>query len=260
MRPPLEYVDKACNRHISRLQLIALYSKQLKNIRNAYSRKAEWLSPTETSTLIDLYDANIRYVDDNIGILLDNLGNNLENTIIIITADHGDAFGEHGALGHSSTLYDELLHVPLIIAGDGIKAGAVVKEPVELVDLAPTITDLAGIGDVKVFHGRNLLPVIEGTQRITKGIISVRLMPESQQRIISYRTTSWKYIRTESMDNINTRSEEIYDLKKDSRESHNLHHSKDNRVTIFKQEALKNIKGFKLQKEKERIRASIRRR
>jgi len=257
--PPLEYVDKACNRHISKFQLITLYAKQLKSLKGSYANRIKQFSPSGIDTLVDLYDANIRYVDDNIGILLNSLRNNLGNTIIVITADHGDAFGEHDTLGHSSTLYDELLHVPLIIAGHGIKAGAVVNEPIELIDLAPTITALVGISNVKGFHGRSLLPIIEGNQGIAKGIITTRLIPESQQRVISYRTTSWKYIRTESMGNSNsTLSEEIYDLKNDSRESYNLHYSQDNRITTFKQEALKNIKEFKRQKEKEKIKASFR--
>ncbi len=257
--PPLEYVDKVCNRHISKFQLVSLYAKQLKSLKGSYADRIKQFSPAGIDTLVDLYDANIRYVDDNIGVLLNNLRDNFENTVIVITADHGDAFGEHDTLGHSSTLYDELLHVPLIIAGQGIKAGAVVNEPVELIDLAPTITALVGFSNVKNFHGRNLLPVIEGNLGIAEGIITTRLIPESQQRVISYRTTSWKYIRTESMGNSNvTLSEEIYDLKKDSRESYNLHYSQDNRITTFKQEALKNVKEFKLQKEKEEIKARFR--
>ena len=189
--PPAEYVRKLFNRRISRYRMVNLYSKQLKTFREAGFRNVGWLSPAEIDTLINLYDADIRYVDDNIGRLLESLGNHLENTIIIVTADHGEAFGEHNSLGHG-TLYEELIRVPLIIAGPGIKAGAVVSEPVELMDLAPTIADSVGIARVKGFHGRSLLTVVRDGQRVARGTINVRHQSYLMQRLISYRTHDLK--------------------------------------------------------------------
>lgn len=262
--PPSEYVHKLFNRHISRYRMATLPYKQLKSFRNVDIRKAEWLSPAEIDTLADLYDANIRYIDDNIAKLMDSLGNRLENTIIIITADHGEAFGEHKYLGHG-TLYEELVHVPLIMVGPGIKAGTIVKEPVELMDLSPTVAELAGISSTKGFRGRSLLPVMMGTKRATKGAIATRLIPELRQRLVSYRTPDWKYIRTESLDEANTLLlEEVYDLRNDPRERHNLHGSGDGKAKAFKLEAVNKILEFKRLKreketayEKERIKAKL---
>ena len=83
------------------------------------------MSADDIRTIIDLYDAEINYTDEQIGILLQKMGDRLENTIVIIAADHGDEFGEHGSFGHR-TVYDGLLRVPLIIVGPGIKKGMVV--------------------------------------------------------------------------------------------------------------------------------------
>lgn len=263
--PPSKYVRQLLNRRISRYRMIRLHSKQMKTFKRADIRKAEWLSAAEIDDLADLYDANIRYVDDNIGRFLESLGSRLENSIIIVTADHGEAFGEHGSLGHTGTLYEELVHVPLIMAGPGIKAGSIIKEPVELMSLAPTVTDLLALGSIKGFRGRSLLPVMRGTKMTTKGTISTRQVPELNRRLISYRTPDWKYIYTESLEETNTLlSEEVYDLRNDPREEHNLHDSEAGEVNSFKSEAVDKILEFKKLKreeetayEKERIKAKL---
>ena len=265
--PPSKYVRQLLKRRISRRRMIRLHSKQMKAFKLADIRQAEWLSAADIDDLADLYDANIRYVDDNIGRFLESLGSRLENSIIIITADHGDAFGEHGSLGHTSTLYEELVHVPLIMVGPGIKAGTVIREPVELMSLAPTVTDLLALGSVDGFRGRSLLPLMKGAKITAKGTISTRQVPENNQRLISYRTLEWKYIRTECLDEADTiLSEEVYDLRNDPREEHNLCDSEAGEVKAFKLEAAAKVLEFKQLKredeiayEKERIRAKLRR-
>jgi len=103
-----------------------------------YPEKAKWAR--------EHYAATVREADD----LLRNLFKTmeklelLENTIIIITSDHGEEFWEHGSAEHGHSLYNELLHVPLIIAGPPISARRI-SEPVSLIDVMPTLLDLAGI-------------------------------------------------------------------------------------------------------------------
>jgi len=94
----------------------------------------------------DLYDGQVRCVDDAVGSIMQGLSllGRLDDTLVIITADHGEEFWEHGSAEHGHTLYDELLHVPLIIAGSPIRH-EVVAEPVQLIDLMPTVLDFAGI-------------------------------------------------------------------------------------------------------------------
>jgi arylsulfatase A-like enzyme len=93
----------------------------------------------------DRYDATIANVDRHVGRMLDSLQarGTLDNTIVIVTSDHGELLGEHGLFGHGNSLYFEVLHVPLLIAIPGGPAGRVTR-PVSLRDLPSTILDLVG--------------------------------------------------------------------------------------------------------------------
>jgi len=206
-----------------------------------------------------VYDASIRYVDDAVGRLLDSLGSELDNTIVVISADHGDEFGEHGKFSHF-TLYDGLLRVPLIIAGPNIKPGTVINQQVSLIDLAPTLTALAGIEKVSGFAGENLLPLINGGAKKTEDTISTLAHPRGT--MISYRIPGWKYIRTDNLDG--SLLEEIYDLTDDQGETRNLHGMSTAEVKRFEAEATKKLAEFKQRKakqftdnEKVRIRAKL---
>ena len=92
---------------------------------------------------IDRYDAEIAEMDAELGRLLAALATR-DNTIVVVTADHGEAFGERGYSFHGQTLLQDQIHVPLLIAGPGIPARRVV-EPVSLTSVAPTLLDLAHI-------------------------------------------------------------------------------------------------------------------
>ncbi len=253
--PLPEYLGKFRDQTVSRRKMAGLYRKMLKDPGE--------ISPLELATLIDLYDADIRYVDDCIGSLLDSLGEELADTVVIVTADHGDEFGEHGRYGHQS-LHDGIVRVPLIMAGPGIKGGTVVKHQVSLIDLAPTITDLVGLDSVTHFQGQSLLPVIKGQESAARGTISILNKSDLGRRYMAYRTPEWKYIRTESLDEANSvLSEELYDLRNDPQERHNLHGSEEARA--FELEAVNRILEFKQLKreaktanEMERIRARAR--
>ncbi len=116
--------------------------------------------PLDATTLARaraLYDGEVAYTDDAVGRLLDGLvrrGLN-QNTIVVLTSDHGEEFGEHGSWEHGHSHYDELLHVPLVVRAPGVEA-RVVSEPVGLMDVAPTLCSLAGIAAGDTFRGRDL--------------------------------------------------------------------------------------------------------
>jgi len=101
--------------------------------------------PDRQESLIAGYDNCLAYLDDKVGRLLDFLSASREwsNTIIIITADHGEAFGEHGSYGHEWNLHREILHVPLIFIGPGIPAGLRITPIAPTRQLFPTLIDLA---------------------------------------------------------------------------------------------------------------------
>jgi arylsulfatase A-like enzyme len=100
----------------------------------------------EVSGLVDAYDGALAYLDHQLGELFAGLERRglLDNTIIIVTADHGEEFNEHGQMNHGNTLYFPGLHVPLIFAGRDLPRGFVVDGPVTLRDVPATVLQLAG--------------------------------------------------------------------------------------------------------------------
>ncbi len=118
------------------------------------------LSAPDLEQLVALYDGEIAYVDAQIGQILEvleELGHQ-DHTVVVVTADHGEEFAEHDNFGHGKTLYGEQLHIPLIVAGTGrLGAGSRRSELVSLVDLAPTLRDLAALPADAVDEGRSLL-------------------------------------------------------------------------------------------------------
>ncbi|MEL7058537.1 MAG: sulfatase [Acidobacteriota bacterium] len=118
-----------------------------------------------------LYDSEIRYVDRFVGELIDALGPRLDNTLIVFTSDHGEEFYENGSFKHGETLYDELIHVPLIFRWDGeLPAGRRVEGTARLLDIVPTLIEAAGLepGDADSdlasswSEGMSLLPALRG--------------------------------------------------------------------------------------------------
>jgi arylsulfatase A-like enzyme len=129
----------------------------LQRVLQANSKTA--LPANASQVLRDAYDGAITYLDDRIGALVDSLERRgaLENTIVLITSDHGEQFGEHGLFLHANSLYTQLLRVPLIVFGPGrIPPGVEVSTPVSLVDLASTVLDVADRGGGTPFPGRSL--------------------------------------------------------------------------------------------------------
>jgi len=109
-------------------------------------RDAGATTPADLATLVALYDAEIAFTDLQVGrVLLELLARKAGPTIIIVTSDHGEEFGEHGGLQHSRTLFDELLHVPLIISGPNVPANATVEAPTSLLDVWPLLADLTDV-------------------------------------------------------------------------------------------------------------------
>jgi len=106
------------------------------------------LAERDKQHLEALYDGEIRWTDDHIGKLLDDLDTwgLAENTIVVLTSDHGTEFFEHGGKAHRTTLFDELIRIPLVVRYPGhLLAGTVVDAQTRLMDVGPTVCELAGI-------------------------------------------------------------------------------------------------------------------
>ena len=115
------------------------------------------LSPEMLADAKDVYDAEVAEADRRVGVVLDALrgAGALDDAIVVVTADHGEEFVDHGGLLHGSTLYEEVIHVPLVFVATGGARGVGVDEPVELIDVAPTLLDLAGVPASPSFRGRS---------------------------------------------------------------------------------------------------------
>lgn len=120
------------------------------------------------ASLTALYDRALGIEDDRIASVLRHV--DLSRTIVVIAGDHGQALGE-GAVGHQGLLQPEVLHVPLVIHVPG-QAPTTVEEPVGLVDVAPTLWELAGATPPAGIDGRSLAPLLEGGTLPPRGVIA----------------------------------------------------------------------------------------
>ena len=124
------------------------------------------LNDEDKKHILNAYDAEIRMMDDSFGRLTDLLKKKklYDNTMIIFTSDHGEEFGEHGIWAlHSHTLFNEQLHVPLIIKLPGSKfASSKVNRLVRSIDILPTVLDLLGEKEAKNLEGISLVPLMKG--------------------------------------------------------------------------------------------------
>jgi arylsulfatase A-like enzyme len=119
------------------------------------------MSPRDLQHLIALYDGEIRFTDDHLARVFAKLRalDVLDDTIVVVTSDHGEEFFEHGAKGHAKTLYDEVLHVPLVVRYPRRVAPMQrVSQQVRLMDVAPTILGLAGVPAGDGFGASDLAP------------------------------------------------------------------------------------------------------
>jgi arylsulfatase A-like enzyme len=112
----------------------------------------------------DLYDREIRFTDDALADFITGLEARglLEDTLVVVTSDHGEGFLEHGYLAHGAGLHQEILHVPLLFAGPGVAPGTRVDAPVGLVDLMPTLLELLGVPPVDRVMGRSFADLVRG--------------------------------------------------------------------------------------------------
>ena len=187
-----------------------------------------------------LYDGEINYVDSFLNQIFSIIHNKFEkDCLVIITADHGEAFFEHNVFFHQGNVYDELLKIPLFIVEIG-KNNHVkrVESIVQLIDIAPTILDYYGISIPESFQGRSLLPLLKKdfidreecviSETYQKDGIMKR-NGETGYKLISIRSDEWKYIYNEQFD-----EELLFHLKSDPEEKVNLNSKEKVKLTEFR--------------------------
>src|SRR6185436_12795641 len=168
------------------------------------------------------YDGEVAWSDELVGRLDDALGRlGMRNdTLLVVTSDHGEGLGEHGENVHGFFVYDSTLHVPLLVRGPGIAAGGRIAATVGSVDLLPTVLDLLGVGvpaGMKL-SGRSLAGALRGgpppadTPAYAESLLPLLHYGWSDLR--SIREARWKYIQAPRP--------ELYDLAHDPGEERNL--------------------------------------
>jgi arylsulfatase A-like enzyme/cytochrome c-type biogenesis protein CcmH/NrfG len=162
------------------------------------------------------YDEEVAEADKQAARVVDALGAARSSTLLVIAADHGEAFGEHGEIGHSIFVYDTTLRVPLIVTGPGLPAGRTIADPVALIDIAPTTLRLLG---VRAFDadGVDLQPVMTGTPLPDR-----ELYAESFAPLLDFGWSPLQAIRAGRWKYIDAPQPELYDVAADPAEARNV--------------------------------------
>lgn len=180
-----------------------------------------------------LYDAQVRRADYRLGTVLNELKaqKRWPETLMIVVADHGEEFGEHGGWQHDQSVYEELVHVPMIVRFPGDEfAGRRIEDVVSLVDVLPTVFDYLRQPELaRPARGRSLMPLVRGAggRHSARPVIpAMRINKKKYYRPwketrgdinIVVRQGDWKGIW-----NVETDSFELYDLRADPREADNV--------------------------------------
>ena len=179
----------------------------------------------DLDSYVEQYDGEIRYTDDHLARFLETLAKEgfLDDTVIFLTADHGESFLEHGSWTHGTGLYEELARVPLLLVLPGEKhAGKRIEAPVQTTDLYPTLLDLLDAPIPPELQGRSLFEAIEGNADLGRpvfgeAVVSRGHRPRNFGPFVAVRAGGWKLIY-----NRRSRSGELYNLKEDPAEARNL--------------------------------------
>jgi len=146
--PPAEYC--------SRFDVTDVTMESVSEMYTALINHPDTLSESDLDQLKRLYDAAVAYTDDQVGRLVEELArqNRDETTMVIVTSDHGELFGEHGEFAKPERLYDELLRVPLCVVNGPDSIGPAADNLVSLLDVPPLILEALDVPDVEEFTGR----------------------------------------------------------------------------------------------------------
>jgi choline-sulfatase len=183
--------------------------------------KAEWNA---------LYDGEVTYTDQQIGLLLDRIRkmNLWDDSLILFTSDHGEGLGDHNWQTHIWKIYDEAVHIPFIAVGPGIPVGKRVPQLLSIIDFAPGILDYLNVQPLASYQGKSFLPAMNDSAKIRDFVLLEKAKPpwnftalEPDWQKFPYsqwavRSTDHKFLWSSD------RKFEFYNLKDDPKELNNL--------------------------------------
>ncbi|MFC1968119.1 sulfatase-like hydrolase/transferase [Chloroflexota bacterium] len=247
--PPRDYVMPYLEKNVDLAEAM-----RVNQVANNYVSGKVQMNDDDFETLSALYDGEISYLDFRMGQLFDYLRelNILDNTVLIITSDHGENFGEHHLMGHHFCVYDTLLHVPLIIRyPESVKAGLRVNEQVQLTDIFPTILDIVGIDwdGKEQIQGYSLLEdreqdgstftiaeYVSGGLNLRDNIRSD--LAKYNRRLRTVRTNEYKYIWASDG------RDELYNIRNDPGELDNLINAEPEKASEMRAQLKKWLESF----------------
>jgi arylsulfatase A-like enzyme len=182
---------------------------------------------SEAERLSRLYDAGVRQLDDELGRFfrwLEEQGR-LENTLVVLTSDHGEEFFDHGpehpartiGVSHGHSLYQELVRIPLIMRGPSVPRGIRVEAPVSLVDVTTTVLGALGLRAPSGLDGMDLRPLFEKEAAIERPLFIATSGSRGKSSLEGVRRGQHKLVV-----DVETGRRELYDLEKDPGESVDL--------------------------------------
>lgn len=213
---------------LKELGIDPLSKRRVAELNGKMQENPDELTKEDVDDLLKLYDGEIGFTDHYIGKVLDELEkqNILDETIVVITADHGEAFGEHGRFGHHPYLYDELLRVPLIVHVPGLESRTVDRQ-VSLLDLGPTLYDLLDIDTPDAVQGTSFAPLLRGEEMEEE----VAIATGKSGGTLACRTSEWKCFWQVEENKV-----ELYDLQKDPDELNDVSRDHPELVTEFREQ------------------------
>ncbi|MBI3891579.1 MAG: sulfatase [Candidatus Wallbacteria bacterium] len=176
------------------------------------------LTPADREHLIAHYDGALTYADSWLARLLDALRQkgDLENTVVAVSGDHGEHLLEHGFLGHSREPREQVIHVPLVMAGPGIARGRRIADPVGLIDVAPTVLDLCGAVPCRQHQGKSLAGYLSSTSSLASlqdpGAVSYH------DDTYSFRTRDWHLLEWRQPDRLERVEVKLFHVARDPSE------------------------------------------
>ena len=223
-RPPHKFRKRFLDPRLRRRNFAAINQRP-----NSHAAGLVDMSEDDFEILTGLYDGCIAYLDEQVGLLLDDLSQqpDWDNTLVIITADHGDCLGRHGILGHQFVCYEELVRIPWLVKWPK-SVGLTGHQDtfLQTVDLLPTLCGLlglevpAGVEGIDFLHGSRDVAFSELLKPFSSAAVAQgmhELAPQYARGVLAARSRTHKLISYS-----NGQAEELYDLVRDPREQTNL--------------------------------------
>ena len=178
------------------------------------------------------YDAEISYVDDGIGQIVEGLKKRgiLEETLIVVSADHGESLGEHGEPTHTIFVYDATTKVPLIFTHRSLLQGKSIDATVSSVDILPTLLELFGLPPEPDLDGRSLAAALRDDEA---HLGDQKVYLESMAPYLNHGWSGLRAIRDRTARYVDAPKPEFYDLAEDPKETRNQYETSRDRLTSY---------------------------